>query len=887
MNKIAEMNSFYSSLPGNYYANGGNMKQLTEFNEGGTHEQNPLGGIPQGMNPDGQPNLVEQGETKLDSKNYIYSDSLKVDKNIATQFNLSKSDVGKTFADVSKRMNRPNSRRENDSIEKEAIKRDLDSLMNAQETFKKMEVEKKMAEIQSLDPSMFTAPQSPAPQIPMEQPPMDPSMMQQPMMRQGGHMFDGGGNLSSNPYANPNSLESQGFRDFSAGTAAQPTETQGGNAMGQVGSYAGAALGAVNAYQSAQQGAGTQQQKTGAGINSGIDAAAGTLTPWYGLAKGASNLGKGMINSETVTDPTTGKTVTQAKSKEGQALSDTFTPAHETIINDMTEGNWIDAGLDTLTGGVYNTLDNYFKGTNQKEFNEIQENIKNPNGKPGYVATNGIPLQQTFKLGGNMYAQGGMFEMPMPPDNAPAGTTFNLKDRNTWMGDYTTSIPMGHDLNSPIDSLPGIDAQIKAGMATPNYKTVGEYVTAREDWERTHAGTSLSPSPVSLTSVSSTPTTVVPAAPVTYPGFTKQPGRLDARPINASEKSSEQLSNDLQLKNALIDQERAMNQQRIANTPPDVLKAQRDERFNFSRPKQFALGGPLEDEIWGDVPGDVYNPTKGFDPSTVVEPTPDAFTSEDTLSLAEEKMKNATTEEEFAQAELEYQSELKRASEELKDKNLNLNMNQSLGQGISQMIPAGYNIGMGLFSKAEKLNPSDYYQKADIKPWEFNIDPQLRQADQTFAQGQNAARNAAIGGGEYLSNMQQMANSRNQAYGDLYAQKQNIDAQNYQQALLQNKNIEAQNIQSRLGVEDYNRQAKAAKTAMLQTGLKQLAEAGRSSQDNDLQTNYLKVLAPDFANSFEYNTIFDQAKKKASTKGYNPEELKQLKKSQNYQSETK
>ena len=189
----------------NSFAEGG---PLTEFNEGGTHEENPLGGIPQGVAPDGGMNLVEQGETKLDSANYIFSDTLKVDNDVAKQFGLSKTDVGKTFAEVSKKMNRPNSRRENDTIEEAAKKRDLEGLMQAQEDFKARDLEKDMAMMQAKHPDFMnamnqaSAPQGVPPlpemgvdpsQAPMEQgqPPMDPSqmdpaMMQQMMAQQGG-----------------------------------------------------------------------------------------------------------------------------------------------------------------------------------------------------------------------------------------------------------------------------------------------------------------------------------------------------------------------------------------------------------------------------------------------------------------------------------------------------------------------------------------------------------------------------------------------------------------------------------------------------------------------------------------------------------------------------
>ena len=39
---------------------------LNEFNTGGSHEENPLGGIPQGIASDGLPNLVEEGEVRSD-----------------------------------------------------------------------------------------------------------------------------------------------------------------------------------------------------------------------------------------------------------------------------------------------------------------------------------------------------------------------------------------------------------------------------------------------------------------------------------------------------------------------------------------------------------------------------------------------------------------------------------------------------------------------------------------------------------------------------------------------------------------------------------------------------------------------------------------------------
>ena len=164
---------------GNMYAAGGPMDQLTEFTEGGTHEENPIGGIPQGTSPNGQMNLVEQGETKLNNQNYIFSDQLKMDAVTVAEFNLPKSFVGKTFAEASKKMDKPNSRRENDTIEMADTERSLAKLKEAQEFHKQQEVQKKIDEIMALDPNALASMMGQAQQAQQGQPPMDPSMMAQ------------------------------------------------------------------------------------------------------------------------------------------------------------------------------------------------------------------------------------------------------------------------------------------------------------------------------------------------------------------------------------------------------------------------------------------------------------------------------------------------------------------------------------------------------------------------------------------------------------------------------------------------------------------------------------------------------------------------------------
>lgn len=70
----------------NQKAMGGNIseddfdKELNSFNGGGTHEQNPLGGIPLGLGNNGKRNTVESKETSFNLKNgkFIFSHRIKL-----------------------------------------------------------------------------------------------------------------------------------------------------------------------------------------------------------------------------------------------------------------------------------------------------------------------------------------------------------------------------------------------------------------------------------------------------------------------------------------------------------------------------------------------------------------------------------------------------------------------------------------------------------------------------------------------------------------------------------------------------------------------------------------------------------------------------------------
>lgn len=103
---------------------------VTEFNTGGSHEENPYDGIPQGIAPDGLPNLVEEGEVKYD--NYIFSDRLMLSKEDKKKYKFLK---GKTYADAAKAIKKELGidERPNDPIAKTDLEEQLNLLSTLQE----------------------------------------------------------------------------------------------------------------------------------------------------------------------------------------------------------------------------------------------------------------------------------------------------------------------------------------------------------------------------------------------------------------------------------------------------------------------------------------------------------------------------------------------------------------------------------------------------------------------------------------------------------------------------------------------------------------------------------------------------------------------------------
>lgn len=113
------------------YGLGGNMP-LSEVNAGGTHEENPLGGVP--ISDEAS---VEQGETIMNN-NFVFSDRIKV--------------PGKkyTFADKSKKIEKKYSARKYDSIDDAQREQELNKLAYEQEMLKEKEAAKAASKLQEL-----------------------------------------------------------------------------------------------------------------------------------------------------------------------------------------------------------------------------------------------------------------------------------------------------------------------------------------------------------------------------------------------------------------------------------------------------------------------------------------------------------------------------------------------------------------------------------------------------------------------------------------------------------------------------------------------------------------------------------------------------------------
>ena len=112
-------------LTRNDFSNG-----VTKVENGGTHEQNPMEGVPMGIAPDGLPNLVEEGEVIFND--YVFSNRLKPEKKDLEKMNLKKY-KNRTFAQIARNLQKESEERPNDPISKNGLEDSMAKLTALQE----------------------------------------------------------------------------------------------------------------------------------------------------------------------------------------------------------------------------------------------------------------------------------------------------------------------------------------------------------------------------------------------------------------------------------------------------------------------------------------------------------------------------------------------------------------------------------------------------------------------------------------------------------------------------------------------------------------------------------------------------------------------------------
>lgn len=123
----------YKEYESGGYMNNDSLKNrgITFIDNGGTHEENPFGGVQMGIGNNNKPNLVEEGEVIYND--YVFSNRLTADKSLLKKNNIPSSYNDYTFAKIAEKMTSEAKERPNDKISTNGVLKSLERLKNAQE----------------------------------------------------------------------------------------------------------------------------------------------------------------------------------------------------------------------------------------------------------------------------------------------------------------------------------------------------------------------------------------------------------------------------------------------------------------------------------------------------------------------------------------------------------------------------------------------------------------------------------------------------------------------------------------------------------------------------------------------------------------------------------
>lgn len=120
-----------SDLESNYFATGGDIapmfsNDVITIGNGGTHESNPNEGIQVGVDNEGIPNLLEEGEVIYDD--YVYSNRINLPADLQKKYKIKG-----TYAEAAKKIQKESKERPNDPISKAGLNAAMNELSSRQE----------------------------------------------------------------------------------------------------------------------------------------------------------------------------------------------------------------------------------------------------------------------------------------------------------------------------------------------------------------------------------------------------------------------------------------------------------------------------------------------------------------------------------------------------------------------------------------------------------------------------------------------------------------------------------------------------------------------------------------------------------------------------------
>lgn len=162
---------------GGYFAPTGYFR----IDTGGSHDENPNGGVQVGVAPDGAPNLLEQDEPVYND--YVYSDNITADKDILAKHNIPQKYAGKFFSEIADTFVDESEERPLDPVSNETLNAMLVRLADAQEEQKMIAEQKEIQdEIDNLSPEELAQLEAMLSEQDQQEQIMQEQQMQQQMM---------------------------------------------------------------------------------------------------------------------------------------------------------------------------------------------------------------------------------------------------------------------------------------------------------------------------------------------------------------------------------------------------------------------------------------------------------------------------------------------------------------------------------------------------------------------------------------------------------------------------------------------------------------------------------------------------------------------------------